>query len=438
MLRINVKQRLNMTQDIRSCRNGLQGGLELSLSRVGAEDPIRDLEHLLNAIKVSIQQGGDFLVLRRAPNGPIMREHNLDYVHKACWGLYSAEVSHGVIAQILDWAVEFALKPNGDLYFEEEGPEYKVLQRAYRPLTFLKVAAWIDHPLARNQFVINRILQYQHKSGGVFNYIGEDPDEAEEQPRIGCLNTSFFGHLMVALDKKDEAIKAGNWILNFVKVNEDYMRQKRLMYTQMNPEGDLITEVKPGEKITKVVDNKDPKQEFWQVGTCMAYLAFLYDTMKVRWSHSEATVKPYLEAALRLLEFEETMPLCTYLWPSKCKVGWGAGELLRVLIEHDKDAEAEVEGAYRVAKLVAVFTFIDNQLPNGGWSCMHYPLDERILEIWFEYKPLKGIVNVPQDPIPGSKTIYLPSEEITGEFVGEMKAIARGVATLLNCYRGSQ
>lgn len=271
----------------------------MSLQTSDIKNRISDLEHLLSAIRISIQQGGGFLVRRRAPNGPIMSVRNLNYVHKACWGLYAANVDHKVIAQILDWVVENALMPSGDLYFEEEPPEYKIMQRAYRPLTFLKVAARIKHPLVKNDLVINRILQYQHRSGGVFNYIGDDPDKIEEQPTIGCLNTSFFGHLMVALDKREQAVKAGDWILSFVKANEDYMRKRGLIYTQMTPEGDLVTEVKPGEKITKVVDNKDPKQEFWQVGTCMAYLAFLYDTMRWRWGYSEVTVKQYLEAALK-------------------------------------------------------------------------------------------------------------------------------------------
>lgn len=390
----------------------------------------------MSAIRISIQQGGGFLLRRRAPLGPIMKVRSIEYVHKASWGLYAAGVDQRVISEILDWVAENAVKPNGDIYFDEECFGYKVLQRVYRPMTFLKVAAWINHPLARNRLVINRILQYQHKSGGVFHYIGDDPDKVEEQPSIGSLNTSFFGHLMVALDMREPAIKAGDWILKFVEANEDYMRERGLMYTQMTPEGDLITEVKPGERISKVLDNKGPKQEFWHVGTCMAYLAVLYDAMRRRWRYSEADANPYLEAAIKLLEFEATMPLYTYLWPSKCKVGWGAGELLRVLIEYGEGADETIERAYRISRFVAVFTFMDNQLPNGSWSCMHYPLDERIPEMRFDYKPLKGMVNVPQEPIPGSKTIFLPSEETTGEFLGEMKAIEVGVETLLNYYKG--
>ncbi len=62
---------------------------------------------------------------------------------------------------------------------------------------------------------------------------------------------------------------------------------------------------------------------------------------------------------------------------------------------------------------------------------MHYPLNDGDPELQFDYKPLKGIVNLPQRPIPGSKTIFLPAEEITGEFLGEMHAIQTGLEALL-------
>jgi len=383
--------------------------------------------HLLGAIRVSIQQGGNFLVNRISPNGPIMRERNLNYIHKASWGMYAAGVDHSIIAQLLDWTLENALQPNGDFYFLEEEPEYKDRQRLYRPLTFGKVAAWIGHPVAKNQQVIDRILQYQHKdSGGVFHYIGDDADKIEEQETIGALNTTFFGHLMIALDMKEQAVKAGEWTCRFVEANRKNMLNDGLMYTQTMIDGQLVTNVKEGEKISKVVDNKNPKQEFWQVGTAMAYLSVLYDTMRERWSYSEEQALPYLDCALTLLDFEDTMPLDTYLWPSKCKVGWGAGELLRVLVKYGK-SEQQIEKAYRIAEKVAIFTFLDNQLLNGGWSCMHYPFSELAPEIRLDYKPLKGIINVPEQQIPNSQTIFLPGEEITGEFLGEMKSIERGI-----------
>ena len=399
------------------------------------ENRISNMEHLLNAIRISVQHGGNFLVNRCAPNGPIMREPNLSYVHKASWGMYAARVEHGIIAQLLDWARDNALQPSGDFYIPGEGPEYKDMQRVYRPLTFGKVAVWIDHPLIRDELVLKRILQYQHESGGVFNYIGDDPDDIQEQPTIGTLNTSFFGHLMVALDMKDEAVKTGDWLCGLVQANKENMSEHGLMYTNMTPQGDLVTHLGMGKKLSGMVDNKEPKQEFWQVGTVMAYLAVLYEKMRECWDYNEDEAQTYLDNALVLLDFEDTMPLYTYLWPSKCKVGWGAAELLRVLVKYRKGTREQIEKAYRAARNVAIFTFMDNQLPNGGWSCMHYPLSELAPEMAFDYKPLKGLVNVPDSPIPDSETIFLPGEEITGEFLGEMRCIQMGVEEALNYYR---
>jgi len=401
---------------------------------INIDNMIGDMEFVLGAIHIAMQQGGNFLVSRRAPNGPIMKEPNLSYIHKATWGMYAAGVDHGIIAQLLDWAKDNALQPNGDFYIPGEGTEYKIMQRVYRPLTFGKVAVWIGHSIMSEK-VIKRILQYRHSSGGVFNYIGDDPAKVEEQPAIGPLNTSFFGHLMIYLNMKAEAIKTGEWLCNFVQANKKYMSEQGVMYTNMTPEGLLVTDIKPGGKISGMVDNKAPKQEFWQVGTTMAYLAVLYEKMLDSWGFKEDQAQDYLDNALILLDFEDTMPLYTYLWPSKCKVGWGAGELLRILVKYKKGTQEQIEKAYRVARNVAVFTFMDNQLPNGGWSCMHYPLSELIPEMALDYKPLKGVVNVPYSRIDGSETIFLPGEEITGEFLGEMKTIQTGIEETLKLLR---
>jgi hypothetical protein len=392
---------------------------------------ISEIEHLLGAIKVCIQQGGNFLVNRCAPNGPIMRERNLDYIHKPTWGMYSAGVDHSIVAKLLDWAMENALQPSGDFYFPEEGDEYKITQRAYRPLNFVRVAVLIGHPMMKNDKVIKRLMQYQHKSGGTFNYIGDNPDKIEEQPEMGLLNSTFMGHLMMDLGIKDKAILAGDWLCKFVQANKDYMKNDKVMYTNMTPDGKLVTTVKPGKKISSLVDNIAPAQEFWQIGTTIAYLTDLYEKMVEDWGYSEDKAQVYLDNAFLLLDFEDTMPLYTYLWPSKCKVGWGAGEILRVMLKFGKGTDDYIEKAYRAAKKVAIFTFMDNQLATGGWSCMHYPLSELIPEIAFEYKPLKGIVNVPYSRIEGSQTIFLSGEEITGEFLGEIKAIQIGLEELL-------
>ena len=388
-------------------------------------------EHLLGALDVSLSQGGSFLKSRLAPNGPIMREPNLNYIYKASWGMFASGVDHDTIARILDWAKQEGLRDSGDFYIPDERPEYKDGLRIYRPLTFGKVAAWIGHPVIREPLFIDRLLQYQHEpSGGVFHYIGDDPAKVEEQPVIGGLNTSFFGHLMVALDMKEKAISAGDWCRRFVDANKEHM-SGGVLYTQMTPSGRLVTDVRPGERITKLVDNKGPKQEFWQVGTVMSFLCVLYDAMVSRWRYPAEKGRPYLDAALDLLEFESTMPLYTYLWPSKCKVAWGAGELLRVLCRHGVVNREAIDKTYRVAERVAIFTFLDNQLPDGGWPAMHYPLSELAPEVSLSYKPLKGLVNVPPYRIEGSETIFLPGEEATGEFLGEMKSVEQGIKAML-------
>ena len=392
---------------------------------------IADPQHLVGALRVALVQGGQFLVSRLAPNGPILRERNVSYMHKASWGMHAAGVDHDTIARMLDWVQREALQPNGDFYFPEEGPQYKDMQRVYRAMTFGKVAAWIGHPVIRQARVLDRILQYQHKpSGGAFAYIGDAPKRVEPPPVIGSLNTTFFGHLMIAIDLRDEALAAGDWVRHWIEANREPL-QRGILLTQMTPDGRLLSEVRPGERISKVLDTEHPKQEFWHVGTAMAYLAVLYDTMRTRWNSSAAEARPYLDTALALLDFEATMPLDTYLWPSKCKVGWGAGELLRILVQYQLAGEAAIEKAYRVAERVAMFTFLDNQLPHGGWPAMHYPLSESAPELAFSYRPLKGVVWGPAEPIAGSQTIWLPGEEITGEFLGEMKSIEQGVTAMV-------
>ncbi|MHA1564552.1 MAG: hypothetical protein ACTSX7_04495 [Alphaproteobacteria bacterium] len=392
---------------------------------------IADPGHLLSAVRVSLAQGANFLTNRIAPNGPILKGRSVSLIHKTVWGMYAAGVDHDTIARLLDWVEREAFRDNGDFYFPDEPPGYKDLQRVYRPLTFGKVAAWIDHPLIRRPKVLDRILQYQHKqSGGVFHFIGDDPDRPEEPPTIGSLNTTFFGHLMIALDRREEALAAGDWLRQWIDANRQPMAKGQL-FTLMTTAGELVTDIEPGQHIAKIVDRYHPKQEFWHVGTAMAYLAVLYDTMKRRWNCTEKEARPYFEDALALLDFESTMPLDTYLWPSKCKVGWGAGELLRVLIEHDQGGPELIEKVYHVVERTAIFTFMDNQLPSGGWSHMHYPFSDSIPEMAYSYKPLKGIVYAPPHPIEHSETVFLSSEEITGEFLGEMKSIEQGLAAWL-------
>ncbi|NLT41977.1 MAG: hypothetical protein GXX93_04850, partial [Anaerolineae bacterium] len=108
----------------------------------------REVDFLLGAMRESLTAGGEYLAHRRFPTGPICHVRNVSYMHKAVWGMYAGGVDHDILAEVLDWVGREALQPNGDFFFPEEEPQYRVDQRVYRPLTFLKVAVWINHPLA--------------------------------------------------------------------------------------------------------------------------------------------------------------------------------------------------------------------------------------------------------------------------------------------------
>lgn len=394
-----------------------------------------ELQHLHNGIKTSLIQGSNWLTSRMAPNGPICSIESVEYCHKSIWGMYETGGDRKILNTILNWLEKKALRKNYDFYFEDEPASYKYLQRVYRPLSFLKVAVWINHRLSKNEEVINRILQYQHRSGGVFNYIGDDPNNIEEPETLGALDTSFFGHLMVALDERERAMKAGDWLVTFVNKNSQSMKEEGVLYCSMDMDGDLITDI-DSDNPNATVNLVDRAQPTWQTGTIMAYLSVLYDTMREKWNYSDSDAEKYLMATYPVIEFEDRMPYYTYFWPSKCKVAWGAGELLRVLLKYGKGDDDLKEKAYKAAKNTCLTTFIDCQLPHGGWANLHYPLSKSIYEYYLDYKPIKGISNVPDTPTKNDNvtTIYLPAEEITGEYLAEMRSAEKGIDSYLKYF----
>ena len=394
---------------------------------------LRNLWHVLGATRTSLIEGGNWLVSRIYPTGPILHERDLNFIYKGVWGMHAAGVHPSVLTKCFRWIEKTALKPNGDFYFEEEPEYHKIGLRGYRLFTILKVAAWVNDQLAHNNLILDRLMQYQDPSGGVYDYIGERSEKIENPvTRFTALNTSFFGHTMIALDRKDAAIKAGEWLRRFVEANVKHMREKGVMYTESDMQGNLKLQFADPDSILGTVNLVDAKQEFWQVGVVMSYLAQLYDVMRTRWGYNETETQPLLKMALELNEFESRMPLYTYRYPSKCKVAWGAGELLRVLCKYHLGTQNQIEKALNATTNTIITTFIDNQLPNGSWSCDHYVVNKKDLEYQFEYKPLKGLVNIPTYPLPGTKTSFIEPEELAGEFLGEMKAGEEGIVALID------
>jgi hypothetical protein len=401
---------------------------------------IRELEQLIGAAQITLAEGGRWLVNQRAPLGPIMGERDVSYVYKSIWGAYAAGVERRYIAKMLDWLHAQALQPNGDFFFPAEPADHRVDTRAYRQFVFLKFAALLDHPIVHDERVMRRMAQYQDPAtGGCFYYIGEDPDRPAYPDFCSVGDTAFFGEFALAAGWRDAALRAGRWMLKVVADNAKHMAQTGDFYTLADRRGDLITQVSPGEKINKTVNNRDANQMGWNLGCALAFLADLYAALRHDQTRSDPTgrtYQEYIKAILTICQFEDTMPLETYFYPSKCKVVWGTGRVLDIFLRYGLAIEEDLDRLYRISKRVFVHTFLGSQLPDGSWPGIHYPLHDDAPELQFDYRVLKGLTLYPQTPIRGSATCsYLPAVEVTGEILGEIGALLEGLSPLIDYYR---
>lgn len=397
---------------------------------------VDELEQLIGAAKISLAEGGNWLVSQHAPNGPIMRERDISYVYKCVWGEHAAGVDRSYVTRLLDWVYENALQPNGDLFFPEELPDHRDDTRVYRALTMFKFAALLDHPLIHDERIIKRVLQYQDpETGGCFYFIGEDPARPQLPDSIAVGDTAFFGEFTLASGLFDRALHTGAWMLKMVQDNLPHMKGEGIFYCTTDRKGALITDIRPGEKIFRTVNNWDANQMGWNIGCAMAFLADLYDTARDKCGFSVQAAQKYLDAGLALADFEDTMPLYTYYYPSKCKVAWGAGNLLRILNKYGLGTEEQIDKLYRAGRRVLAVTFLGSQLADGSWPGIHYPLGDDAPELQIDYRIMKGLRLYPAE-LTGSKTSsYLPATEITGEFLGEIGALVDGLVPLLEQYR---
>jgi len=326
------------------------------------------------------------------------------------------------------------------------------MQRLYRATTFLKVAAWLNHPLAADANVIGRALKYQHESGAVFNFIGNDEGNPEFPETAGTLNTSFFGHWALATQRleglplqigdeqvrswltssglSNRAYRAAKVLANWVNANKENMGRGVIYTNWVAKTGELVTPDHPlyPSDYNGQVNLESAKQEFWQVGTTIAYLCNLYDKRKGNVVGEGGVMDSYLAAAERLLEFADQFNGECYDWASMCKCAWGAGEYLRVVSERNLTGKLEyVKKAVRVGSLAVARTFMDKQGSNGLWGGLNYPISDSVfaeLDSANRFGP-PLILNRPTEIIP------LPGVEITGEFLGELHAYLVGVKSLL-------
>ena len=368
----------------------------------------RALEAMIPPMETSMSRGADWLVSEFAPEGPIMRERDLSYCHKATWGLYEAGRLDDV-NKILDWIAENARMGTGRYGFPEESPFNNEMQLLYRFLTFGKVAERLRHPAFSNDRTRKEILTYQHPSGGVWS----NKDSPEYMLSLNPLFTSFFTQWALAAGLMEPAVRSADFLAMMVGKNLPHMQAKQgRFYFNYDPEIDaLVTESAPDGKINCFVDTIKPKQQFYQIGTALASLADMYTAT----GHSR-----YLDASLRLAEFEQTLNPNGLQWPSYCKIGWGAAELYAI-------TGSPVHRA--MAANVSQITFMDAQTKQGGWEDMFYPLKDHGAWESVEYD---GSGRVPEKLPDDGTWVKLAGHEITGEFLGEM---GRTLAVFKNALR---
>ncbi|NLE43869.1 MAG: hypothetical protein GX620_04025 [Chloroflexi bacterium] len=369
------------------------------ISRLGVRellDEKRALEAMIERMSVSMARAADWLISEFAPAGPIMREHNLSYCHKVVWGLYE-DGRLDAVERLLDWIAAYATMGIGRYGFPEEPPFHNEMQLLYRFLTFAKVAERLRHPAFANDETREEVLTYQHACGGVFG----NKDHAKYMGTVNPLTTSFFTQWALAAGLMEPAIQGADFLAQVVDLNTQHMTSDPgKFYFNYDPkEGALVTTPAPGEEINCFVDTIKPKQHFYYIGTAMAALADVYAV------NGEAR---YLEAALRLAEFERRLNPQGLQWPSYCKVGWGAAELYAVT----EDPMHRI-----MAANVSDVTFMTAQTGTGGWAAMYYPLKDQ--GAW-ESVQYNGASQEPNGvPADGSWAL-LAGHEITGEFMGEM------------------
>ena len=358
-------------------------------------DEIDALKRLICRMDQSLARAADWLVSQFGPRGPIMRERSVSYCHKVTWGLYEAGRIPEVV-RLIEWLDKHAKRAPGEYYFPEEPPFEKDMQRVYRALAFGKVAETIRHPALANDATRARLLAYQHTSGGVANTIDKGFPAALEP-----LNTTFFGQWALAARLLEPAMKAGDWVAELVALNEKHLQADppRMFYKRATATGRLVTKFAAGQRMNTLIDTVTVKQPSWVTGTSMALLADLYAATKK---------ERYLKAALRLAEFEKACDPKLLFWPSKCKVAWGAAELYRLT----------GDPAHRkIAADVVRVTFMDQQLPHGGWSHLFYPLCDK--GVWRRVVYCGPNRNVPEKIKQDGTWGRLSGHEITGEFMGE-------------------
>ncbi len=386
----------------------------------------RELAQLDEALRVAREQATSWLTGRLAPAGPVTAVRNVSIAYKTVWA-YESQGRVEEATRVLDWLHANALRDSGDLYFDEETEFERIGLRGYRMYVIAGSAGRLGHPLASDERLVARMRQYQDPATGAgCLFVGDDPSSPEYGDQCYAGYAGFIGEYALAIGDRTMAKDAAGWLLSVIEQNASAMTEGRFYYTT-DRTGKLITELTPEGAWAGAVDHATASQFGWVVGACMAFLIDYYDAIVDEAGRADEASR-VLDAALRLVAFEDGAPLESYFYPSKCKIAWGAGRLLTVLARRGELTDLRADKLYRMGKRTFAYTFAGNQRPDGSWPECFFPLDATGPEAAFDYRMLKGVSALPSPEGYESPTCGILGDiEITAEFLAEMNYFHDGV-----------
>jgi hypothetical protein len=382
----------------------------MDLRELHAEKQV--LEDMILRMSLAMTRGCNWLISQFAPNGPILSGRDVSYHHKVTWGLFE-DARLAEVEQLLDWLVANARQGPAEYFFPEEPPFNKEMQLLYRFLTFAKVAERLRHPAFACDEVRDRVLRYQHASGGAFVNL----DSPQYRQTCNPLITSFFTEWALPAGLMEPAQRSGDFLAMVVELNEQHMNAEpgRFYFNWDTTKEALVTEPEPGGNLNCFVDTVGSQQHFYFIGCSMAALADLY---------LATGIERYRDACENLAAFELRLNPRGLYWPSYCKVGWGSAEYYRITGDPRER---------RAAANVSLVTFMGAQTKAGGWENMYYPLrDEGVAQqVVYDGRGLVPEGAVGQGLEDDGSWAWLSGHELSGEFLGEMgctlKAFQEGV-----------
>lgn len=295
------------------------------------------------------QKAADWIESCQSANGAIDPQGGIAPIYKTAFALVTSGRLHAAW-RLMDYIAEHYMTEPGEFHAKGEG-EFDEAFTFYRNGYILMAALRLGRFDIASPAALAHFRRYQDRSGGFFANL-----QHRYRSQINPLHSVMGGWICLYTGQLNRAVQAGDFLVRLIQ-GQPALPRRFYFYTDAKT-GRCVTDYPQGMRISYLADRKGPRQHFYYSGAIMGYLADLY----------RATgCKKYLQAAVKMFDFEKGMNPRSFSWPSKCKVGWGAALLYSVTGDpaHRKMAEK-----------VAGVTFLRAQRRDGSWEQMNYPIHD--------------------------------------------------------------